>query len=133
MRHMANLIVRAEKEVIIATNYWVASKGSMFITTALKELSRRCGERKQRAVVKIIYDRGSPWQIIENHLSVPESDYTSDAVKLPSSKEIPNIDMQVLNYHRPILGTFHAKFMIADRKYAIVQSNNIQVIMSSSI
>lgn len=34
--------------------------------------------------------------------------------------------MQVINYHRPIFGTFHAKFMIVDRRVALLQSNNIQ-------
>ena len=34
--------------------------------------------------------------------------------------------MEVVNYHRPIFGTFHAKYMIVDRKIAIIQSNNIQ-------
>ncbi len=34
--------------------------------------------------------------------------------------------MQVINYHRPIFGTFHAKFMIVDRRIALLQSSNIQ-------
>lgn len=34
--------------------------------------------------------------------------------------------LEVINYHRPALGTFHSKFMIVDRRIAIVQSNNIQ-------
>lgn len=35
-------------------------------------------------------------------------------------------DMQVLNYHRLLLGTFHAKFLVVDRKAALLCSNNIQ-------
>lgn len=128
MRHMSNLIVRAEKEVIIATNYWVSSVASTFVTNALKELSKRCGERGSKVIVKIIYDRGSVWQLIENHHAVPEKEWLAKAVNLPPSNEIPNLDMQVINYHKPILGTFHSKFMIADRKFGVVQSNNIQVI-----
>jgi phosphatidylserine/phosphatidylglycerophosphate/cardiolipin synthase-like enzyme len=45
---------------------------------------------------------------------------------LPSPEEIPNVELEVINYHRPIFGTFHSKYMIVDRKIAIVQSNNIQ-------
>ena len=30
------------------------------------------------------------------------------------------------NYHRPIMGTFHAKYMVIDRRIACVSSNNIQ-------
>ncbi|GFF12319.1 phospholipase D Active site motif protein [Aspergillus terreus] len=125
-RHMANCIARAEKEVFLATNFWIHSDASTLITNALRELSRRAGARGERAVVKVIYDRGNPRQVYDNHLSVPEKKYTTGKVRLPSAEEIPNIDMQVINYHRPVLGTFHAKFMIVDRREALVQSSNIQ-------
>ncbi|KAF9876581.1 hypothetical protein CkaCkLH20_05989 [Colletotrichum karsti] len=76
--------------------------------------------------MKIIYDRGSPKQLFEPHYVVPEKEYTGKAVGLPPKHEIPNIDLEVMNYHDPMLGTFHSKFMIVDRKIGIVQSNNIQ-------
>jgi hypothetical protein len=126
MAHMANLIVRADKEVFLATNYWINSVASSYITEALKELSRGAGERGTKVVVKIIYDRGSPKQMIEPHYFVGEKEYLSKAVNLPPAEEIPNLDMQVMNFHRPMLGTFHCKYMIVDRKYAVLQSNNIQ-------
>ncbi|KAH8205566.1 hypothetical protein TruAng_000272 [Truncatella angustata] len=126
VRHMSNLIVRAEKEVILATNFWQNSAASKFITDAMKEASRRAGERGTRLVMKIIYDRGSPRQLFEPHYIVSEKEYTGKAVGLPHKHEIPNIDLEVMNYHDPMLGTFHAKFMIVDRKIGIVQSNNIQ-------
>ncbi|KAI1106634.1 IQ calmodulin-binding motif protein [Jackrogersella minutella] len=126
MRHMSNLIVRAEKEVFLATNFWQNGVASKYITTAIRELSRRAGERGTKIVMKIIYDRGSLKQLFEPHYTVPESEYTGNAVALPASHEIPNIDLQVVNYHRPLLGTFHAKYMIIDRKLAVLQSNNIQ-------
>jgi phosphatidylserine/phosphatidylglycerophosphate/cardiolipin synthase-like enzyme len=53
--------------------------------------------------------------------------YTGAAVQLPHPDEIPNIDMQVINYHHPILGTFHAKYLVVDRRIAVLCSNNIQV------
>ncbi|KAK8079554.1 hypothetical protein PG997_007372, partial [Apiospora hydei] len=126
VRHMSNLIVRAEKEVFIATNYWQNGVASSYLTNAIKELSRRCGERGTRAVVKVVYDRGSARQVFQPHQVVSEKDYTGKAVGLPSQDEIPNIDLQAMNYHDPLLGTFHAKFMVVDRKIAVLQSNNIQ-------
>ncbi|KAI0380116.1 IQ calmodulin-binding motif protein [Hypomontagnella monticulosa] len=126
VRHMSNLIVRAEKEVFLATNFWQNGVASKYITNAIKELSRRAGERRSKIVMKIIYDRGSPKQLLDPHYMVPESEYTGKAVGLPASDEIPHIDLQVINYHRPLLGTFHAKYMIVDRRVAVVQSNNIQ-------
>lgn len=62
-RHMSNLIARAEKEVFLATNYWMDSDASRLITDALKELSKRAGARGEKAVVKILYDRGNAKQV----------------------------------------------------------------------
>ena len=55
-----------------------------------------------------------------------EEQYTGKNVRLPSKAEAPNLDLEVCNYHRPVFGTFHSKFMVVDRKIGIVSSNNIQ-------
>ncbi|KAJ4989922.1 hypothetical protein SVAN01_04569 [Stagonosporopsis vannaccii] len=125
-RHMANLIVRAEREVFLATNFWIASGAASIITDAIRELSRRAGERREKVVVKIMYDRGNVKQVFDNHQIMSPEQYTAPAVKLPHPSEIPHVDLEVQNYHRPMLGTFHSKFMVVDRKVAVVQSNNIQ-------
>jgi hypothetical protein len=65
-------------------------------------------------------------QAWDNRLSVHEDQYTGGKVKLPPTSEIPNVDLQVINFHRPILGTFHAKFTVIDRRMALLQSSNIQ-------
>ena len=63
---------------------------------------------------------------MDNHQVVAEKEYTGDAVKLPSKEEIPNCDLEVVNFHRPLLGTFHSKLMVVDRKFGVLGSNNIQ-------
>ncbi|KAK0715242.1 hypothetical protein B0H67DRAFT_237017 [Lasiosphaeris hirsuta] len=125
-RHMSNVIVRAEKEVYLATNYWQNSVASKFLTDAIRELDRRAGQRGTKIVMKIIYDRGSPKQLFEPHYIVPEKEYTGKNVNVPHPSEIPNIDLQVMNFHTPLVGTFHSKYMVVDRKIGILQSNNIQ-------
>ena len=124
----------------LITDYWEASSAAKIITDAIRELDRRAGERGDKIIFKLMYDRGSlrqvhlsvsnyshtpllprSFQIFENHVIVPPSVYTGDAVKLPPPEDIPNIDLGVTNYHRPLLGTFHSKFMIVDRKIAILQ------------
>ncbi|KAF1991456.1 hypothetical protein K402DRAFT_322349 [Aulographum hederae CBS 113979] len=126
LRHMANLIVRAEKEVLIGTNYWMDSDASHLITNALRELNQRAGERGQRVVCKMIYDRGNIKQLADHHHIDSVKEYMGKGIAIPGPDEIPNIDMQVQNYHRPALGTFHAKYAIFDRKYGVIQSSNIQ-------
>ncbi|KAI0486159.1 hypothetical protein F4859DRAFT_527995 [Xylaria cf. heliscus] len=125
-RHMSNLIVRAEKEIFLATNFWQDGIASRYIINAIRELSQRAEARGTRVIMKIMYDRGNPRQLYDPHHIVPESDYTGGAVNLPPAKDIPYVDLQVINYHSPLLGTFHAKYMIVDRRIGVVQSNNIQ-------
>ncbi|KAI0144306.1 IQ calmodulin-binding motif protein [Xylariaceae sp. FL1272] len=126
VRHMSNLIVRAETEVFLATNFWSSGIATKYITDAILELSRRAAVRGKHVVMKIMYDRGNPRQFIDPHHIVPEKDYVGGAVKLPAAKDIPFVDLEVMNYHQPVLGTFHAKYMVVDRRTAVIQSNNIQ-------
>ena len=126
VRHMSNLIVRAEREVLLATNYWQDGTASRFLTDATRELDRRAAKRGARVIMKVIYDRGNPKQVFGAHRPVSEKEYTKPAIGFPPSHEIPNIDLEIINYHQPIVGTFHAKYMVVDRKVAILQSNNIQ-------
>ena len=125
-RHMANVIVRAEKEVFLATNYWQDSVASRYLTNAMRELDRRAGARGERIVFKVIYDRGSAKQLLDPHYLVGADEYAGKNVRIPSPDDMPNIDMQVQNYHQAMVGTFHAKYMVVDRKIALLQSNNIQ-------
>ena len=63
LRHMSNLIVRAKKEVLLATNFWKFSRATTFVNDALIELSKRAGARGERVVVKIMFDRGDVMQV----------------------------------------------------------------------
>lgn len=123
MRHYADLIANANHEVFIATNYWEDSHSARLVTDSLRELSKRC-EGKDPVIVKLMYDRGTPAQVVKNHAAVEPDAW--EKVGLPSRDEIKNISLQVVNYHRPVLGTFHAKYLIVDRKVACLNSNNIQ-------
>ncbi|KAK5136872.1 hypothetical protein LTR08_001794 [Meristemomyces frigidus] len=126
LRHMSNLIVRAKKEVLLATNFWKKSGASTLVHDAIIELSRRAGERGEKIIFKLMYDRGDLKQFYNNHQDVSPKTWTSDAVGLPAPEEIPNVDLQVVNFHKPPLGTFHSKFMVVDRQIATISSNNIQ-------
>ncbi|EJU00489.1 hypothetical protein DACRYDRAFT_116999 [Dacryopinax primogenitus] len=124
MQHYYDVIVRAEREVILATNYWQPSRSVTKIREALRQLSKNAGEKKRKVIVKLMYDRGALRQFVHNHTPVPAAGWK--AVDLPEAAEIPNIQMEVINFHRPLLGTFHSKYLIVDRKVALLNSNNIQ-------
>lgn len=59
-----------------------------------------------------------------NHVQVKPSTWIP--LGLPDPKEVPNLLLEVINFHRPLLGTFHQKALVVDRKIALVNSNNIQ-------
>ncbi|KAK3955806.1 D active site-containing protein [Pseudoneurospora amorphoporcata] len=138
-RHMANLIYRAEHEIFLATNYWQSSVASTYLTNAIRDLDKRLASefeasfsssspsQRKKVVLKILYDRGTPKQLLSRHQIVSPETYTNaSTVGLPHPDEIPFIDMQVMNFHTPIMGTFHAKYMVVDRRVAVLQSNNVQ-------
>ncbi|EXJ81840.1 hypothetical protein A1O1_07905 [Capronia coronata CBS 617.96] len=127
-RHMSNVIARAEHEVYLATNFWMYSEPSRLITNALRELSRKAVEGNRRVVVKIIYDRGSVKQVVNNHLPVSPEEFSdpNGKIRIPHPDDLPNVDIEVINFHLPVFGTFHSKYVVVDRKIAILQSNNIQ-------
>jgi hypothetical protein len=70
-RHISNCIVRAEKEVFLASNFWIHSDASTLITNALRKLSKIAGERGTRIVVKVIYDRGDIKQVYFHAVPTP--------------------------------------------------------------
>lgn len=76
IRHMPNLIVRAEKEVILITCSWSASVAQRLISDALKELSVRAGRRGERVVVKVMYDKAGAAQFINNRQQVKPEVYS---------------------------------------------------------
>lgn len=123
-RYYKALISDAQHEVVLATNYWEPSWGSHFVYEGLLELSKRSEGRARKPVVKLIFDRGNPKQVIKNHQLVPPEQWGD--LGLPTKEQIPFLDFEVTNYHRPLMGTFHAKFMVIDRRIACVSSNNIQ-------
>ena len=76
VRHMSNLIVRAEKEVILITCSWSPSVASRLISDALKELSVRAGKRGTRAVVKVMYDKAGPAHLVNSRQHVTPDTYS---------------------------------------------------------
>ncbi len=81
---------------------------------------------EDRVVVKLMWDRGPQTlaDLFRLRKPVPPSMWKTNG--LPTEQEIPNLTMEILNYHRPLMGTFHAKLLIVDRQVALINSNNIQ-------
>ncbi|SAM86194.1 uncharacterized protein UBRO_08611 [Ustilago bromivora] len=81
---------------------------------------------EDRVVVKLMWDRGPQTLADLFRLRKPVPAGMWETNGLPTESEIPNLNMEILNYHRPLMGTFHAKLLIVDRQVALINSNNIQ-------
>jgi phosphatidylserine/phosphatidylglycerophosphate/cardiolipin synthase-like enzyme len=126
IRHCSNMIVRAEREVFFITCSWSPSVAQKLVKDALIELSRRAGQRGQRVVVKMMYDKAAAANAIDAHQVVKPAAYSGEKIQLPKPEEIPNLDFEVISFHKLALGTLHAKFCVVDRKEAAVMSNNME-------
>jgi phosphatidylserine/phosphatidylglycerophosphate/cardiolipin synthase-like enzyme len=124
MQHYYHCIIHAEKEVLLATNFWEKSESVNIIGKALRELSKRAGNENRYIIVKIMIDHPTKDNLTHFHHILPTNKWSDYDIPLPN--ETPNISLEVNNYHRMILGTFHSKFMIVDRRIALLNSNNIQ-------
>ena len=126
IRHVSNLIVRAEREVFFITCSWSPSVAQRLVKDALIELSKRAQARGQRVVVKLMYDKAAPKNALDAHQLVKPDAYTAKGIQLPHPEDIPWLDFEVISLHRLVLGTLHAKFCVVDRKVAAVMSNNME-------
>jgi hypothetical protein len=124
MRHYYHVIVNAQKEILFATMYWEKSESANVIGKAFRDLSKRAGCENRHVIIKLLMDRPRISNAIRFHSVLPPIKWS--CYDLPSPEEIPNISLEVHNYHRFILGTFHSKFLVVDRKLALLNSNNIQ-------
>lgn len=125
IRHCANLIASAEREVFFVTCVWSPSLAQRLIRGALLELSRRAGRRNQRVKAHFMYDAAGLSSLSDSHNRVKPGSYTGKSVGLPAPDEIPNVDLEVMNLHTIPLGTLHSKFCVVDDKYAAIMSNNM--------
>jgi len=124
MQHYYHCIVHAENEVLLATNFWEKSASVDVIGKALRDLSKRAGRDQRKVIIKLMIDHPTVDNIRHYHSRLPVNKWPDYDIPLP--EDIPHLSLEVINYHRLIMGTFHAKFMIVDRRLALLNSNNIQ-------
>lgn len=126
IQHYYECIVAAKEEVILLTNYWQLGKNVSKISDAIRELDRKAAEAESTIIVKIMWDRGprSVADLFRARTPVEPNKWEENG--LPTPQEVPHLRMEILNYHRPIMGTFHAKLLLVDRRLALINSINIQ-------
>ncbi|KAL0486455.1 hypothetical protein AKO1_012030 [Acrasis kona] len=123
MQHYHDVIKNAKFEVLLATNAWEQGKSTEAISSAIRILNEKHASTNTRVVVKMIVDMGSVRNVLQPRYFKKPSKWVG--MDLPEKSSIPHVDLEVINYHVAPLGTFHSKFMVVDRRVALVNSNNI--------
>ncbi|UJR31202.1 hypothetical protein I4U23_018706 [Adineta vaga] len=124
MQHYYHCIVHAKREVLLATNYWEKGHSVSIIGKALRDLNQRAQEENRFIIFKLMIDHPTKENVLHYHSILPSHKWSH--YDIPTPDEIPHISLEINNYHRLIMGTFHSKFMIIDRRIALLNSNNIQ-------
>jgi hypothetical protein len=124
MQHYYQCIIHAKKEVLLATNYWEKGQSVNIIGKALRDLNKIAQNENRFIVFKLIIDHPTKENLTHFHSILPPHKWSH--YDIPTPDEIPHISLEINNYHRMIMGTFHSKFMIVDRRIALLNSNNIQ-------
>ncbi|KAI7938156.1 hypothetical protein MJO28_015076 [Puccinia striiformis f. sp. tritici] len=128
MRHYYECVVQAKHEVLVSTFYFWKSEAQLTFSRALFELSKRVEARQQKGkvVIKFIYNHRKWKQIYKNRIYLKPDGPEWKRLGLPDTKDIPNLELEVINFHKGLLGTSHSKVLIVDRNIALLNSNNIQ-------
>jgi phosphatidylserine/phosphatidylglycerophosphate/cardiolipin synthase-like enzyme len=124
MQHYYHCIIHAQKEVLLATNYWEKGHSVNIIGKALRDLNKRAQDENRFIIFKLMIDHPTKENILHYHSILPPEKWSH--YDIPAPEEIPHISLQINNFHRLIMGTFHSKFLIIDRSIALLNSNNIQ-------
>ncbi len=123
MCHYYHVIVHAKKEVLFATCWWGKGETANIMGNALRDLNKRAAREKRHVIVKLMIDHFTKANLAHSHAILPPSKFAH--CNIPTSEELPFISLEVNTYHRMIMGLTHSKFLIVDRKIALLNSNNI--------
>jgi len=127
VRHYAHIIANAESEILLGASFWHVGTLSDIIKDALCALNQRVGElnaangTSEKVNVKIIFDGGPR---IKTRKIVKTSKFAK--LHFPEVDKVPNLNLEVMRFHQGILGAFHGKFMVVDRKIALSNSGNVR-------
>jgi len=127
LSHYRECILTAEREVILSAGFWKNGASVDAVHDMLVELNNNISQNPNRSkvVVKILWDRGYPrGGSFKFNAKVDQKKWPK--LRVPSFHEVPNLKIEVLNNHRPVLGALHMKYLIVDRNKVLLSSNNIQ-------
>ncbi|KAI5210757.1 hypothetical protein E4T38_01803 [Aureobasidium subglaciale] len=111
LKSLIPLLESANEEVVLVTCFWATSASQKLINEVLKILSEKAVARDKeiRSLAGKVYEPES-WQ---------------SALQLPAPEELQGLDMVVKSIFLLPFSVMHPKFIIIDRKIAVLPSCNV--------
>ena len=124
------LLLSAKQEVILVTCFWAASPSLSKLSSALVELSRKIiSQRLPRIRVRLCFSSRSLWQKMFHTTSPKGESYQPSKwvskLGLPSPDLLQGLDLQIKSLFFLPFSVLHPKFVIVDRKVALLPSCNV--------
>ena len=124
------LILSAQHEVIVVTCFWACSPSLTKLSDALIELSRRSlAEGLPRVRVRLCFSSRSLFQKLLHTTNCRGEKYPPSAwaskLGLPAAEQLQGLDLQVKSLFFLPFSVLHPKFVIVDRRVALLPSCNV--------
>lgn len=113
IRYCAKKITECSRSVLLVASYYEKNSMAAF-------LIRKSLLESKAPVVHIVVDNGTLKNVFSHRRHLPPS-----KLELQCLAET-KLEVSIVSYHVPILGTMHGKFIVLDYERVIISSNNIQ-------
>ncbi|KAH0292784.1 hypothetical protein M436DRAFT_60477 [Aureobasidium namibiae CBS 147.97] len=123
------LLESANEELILVTCFWASSATQKLINEVLVKLSEKGRSRGRKLRVRICFSSSGVLQkvlhpqTLNGKIYPPES--WQSTLSLPSREQLQGLDMQVKSIFLLPFSVMHPKFIIVDRKVAVLPSCNV--------
>ncbi|KAI4718859.1 hypothetical protein E4T48_04905 [Aureobasidium sp. EXF-10727] len=123
------LLESANEELILVTCFWASSATQTLVNDALKTLSEKGIVRGRKIRVRICFSSLGIWQKLLHPQRLEGKVYPEESwqatLNLPDPDLLQGLDMQVKSIFLLPFSVMHPKFIIVDRKVAVLPSCNV--------
>lgn len=123
------LLESANEELILVTCFWATSATQKLVNEALKTLSEKGISKGRKVRVRICFSSSSILQKLLHPQSLSGKIYPPESwqstLNLPHPDQLQGLDMQVKSVFLLPFSVMHPKFIIVDRKVAVLPSCNV--------
>lgn len=122
------LLLSANHEIILVTCFWAASTTQQRLNAILLKLSNKGLAQGRKIRIRINFSSSSIWQKLFHPQTIKGKVYDPSSwpsLHLPHASELQGLDLQVKSIFLLPFSVMHPKFIVVDRKTAVLPSCNV--------